>query len=26
LMRIHFADHVILGDCQYYSYREQGRI
>ena len=26
LMRIHFADHVIIGDCQYYSYREQGKI
>ena len=26
LMRIHFCDHVILGDCQYYSYREQGKL
>ena len=26
LMRIHFCDHVIIGDCQYYSYREQGRL
>lgn len=26
LMRIHFADHVIVTDGAYYSYREQGRI
>lgn len=26
LMRIHFADHVIIGDGAYYSYREQGKI
>ena len=26
LMRIHFSDHVIVGDCQYYSYHEQGRL
>ena len=26
LMRIHFCDHVIIGDCQYYSYREQGKL
>ena len=26
LMRIHFCDHVIVGDCQYYSYREQGKL
>lgn len=25
-MRIHFADHIIITDGQYYSYREQGRI
>ena len=26
LMRIHLCDHVIIGDCQYYSYREQGKL
>lgn len=26
VMRIHFADHVIIGDGAYYSYREMGRI
>ena len=26
LMRIYFCDHVIVGDCQYYSYREQGKL
>ena len=26
LMRIHFCDHVIIGACQYYSYREQGKL
>jgi DNA repair protein RadC len=26
LMRIHFLDHVIVTDGQYYSYREQGRV
>jgi DNA repair protein RadC len=26
LMRINFCDHVIVGDCQYYSYREQGKL
>lgn len=26
LMRIHFLDHVIVTDGQYYSYREQGRL
>ena len=26
MMRIHFCDHVIIGDCQYYSYREQGKL
>ena len=26
LMRIHFCDHVIIGDCQNYSYREQGKL
>ena len=26
LMRIHFADHVVIGDCSYYSYREQGKL
>ena len=26
LMRIHFSDHVIVGDWQYYSYYEQGRL
>lgn len=26
LMRIYFCDHVIIGDCQYYSYREQGKL
>ena len=26
LMRTHFCDHVIIGDCQYYSYREQGKL
>ena len=26
LMRLHFADHVVIGDCQYYSYREQGKL
>ena len=26
LMRIHFCDHVIIGDCQYYSCREQGKL
>lgn len=26
LMRLHFADHVIITDGQYYSYREEGRI
>ena len=26
LMRIHFADHVVIGDCSYYSYREQGTL
>ena len=26
LMRIHFCDHVIIGDGVYYSYREQGKI
>ena len=26
LMRIHFCDHVIIGDCQFYSYREQGKL
>ena len=26
LMRIHFSDHVIVGDCQYYSYHEQGKL
>ena len=25
-MRIHFLDHVIVTDCGYYSYRENGRI
>ena len=26
LLRIHFCDHIIIGDCQYYSYREQGKL
>ena len=26
LMRIHFSDHVVVGDCQYYSYHEQGKL
>lgn len=26
LMRIHFADHIIITDGEYYSYRESGRI
>ena len=26
LMRIHFADHVIIGSGSYYSYHENGRI
>ena len=26
LMRIHFCDHVVIGDCQYFSYREQGTL
>ena len=26
LMRIHFCDHVVIGDCQYFSYREQGKL
>lgn len=26
IMRIYFADHVIIGDGQYYSYREQGQL
>ena len=26
MMRIHFLDHVIVTDGQYYSYREQGRL
>ena len=26
IMRVHFADHVIITDGRYYSYREQGRI
>ena len=26
LMRIHLCDHVIIGDCRYYSYREQGKL
>ena len=26
IMRIHFLDHVIVTDGQYYSYQEQGRI
>lgn len=26
VMRIHFADHVIVGDGLYYSYREQGKL
>ena len=26
LMRIHFSDHVIVGDCQYFSYHEQGKL
>jgi DNA repair protein RadC len=26
VMRIHFMDHVIVADGQYYSYREQGRL
>lgn len=26
LMRLHFADHVIITDGQYYSYHEQGKI
>ena len=26
LMRIHFCDYVIVGDCQYYSYRKQGKL
>ena len=26
LMRIHFADHVIIGDGDYYSYREEGKL
>ena len=26
LMRIHFLDHVVIGDGQYYSYHEQGKI
>ena len=26
LMRIHLCDHVIIGDCQYYSYREEGKL
>ena len=26
LMRIHFADHVIIGDGVYYSYREEGKL
>jgi DNA repair protein RadC len=26
IMRIHFIDHVIIGDGEYYSYHEQGKI
>jgi DNA repair protein RadC len=26
LMRIHFSDHVIVGDYQYYSYHKQGKL
>lgn len=26
LMRIHFADHVIIGDGDYFSYREEGKL
>ena len=26
LLRIHFADHVVLTDGKYYSYREEGRL
>jgi DNA repair protein RadC len=26
IMRLHFLDHVIVVDGQYYSYHEQGRI
>ena len=26
VMRVHFTDHVIIGNGCYYSYREQGRI
>ena len=26
VMRIHFADHVIIGDGVYYSYHEQGKL
>lgn len=26
VMRIHFADHIIVADGQYYSYHEQGKI
>lgn len=26
LMRLHFADHIIITDGHYYSYREEGRI
>lgn len=26
LMRLHFADHVIITDGQYYSYHEQGKV
>ena len=26
IMRIHLADHVIIGDGAYYSYREQGEL
>lgn len=26
IMRIHFSDHVIIGDGAYYSYRESGKI
>jgi DNA repair protein RadC len=26
IMRIHFLDHVIITDGQYYSYREHGKL
>ena len=26
LMRIYFADHIIVTDGNYYSYQEQGRL